>query len=42
MATMVATWFFVTLVSMWYTNMIYFTYSILFGYMMGIREHEWI
>ena len=42
MATMVAIWFFITLVSMWYTNMIYFTNAILFGYLIGNQEKEWI
>ena len=42
MATMVAIWFFISLVSMWYTNMIYFTNAILFGYLTGTQEKELI
>lgn len=35
MLTMVSMWFFITLISMWYTSLDYFTNAILFGYLMG-------
>jgi hypothetical protein len=33
--TILILWFLVTLISMWFTNMIYFTHSILLGYLAG-------